>query len=136
MRCQSAGHGPRYAMPGACLHAGGQSRGFASSLRMRCQLRREVTQECEALTTMAYDFKYGRITTERGSIGEDEPVFLLRARDDVALETIRHYLDLCEDAGAPVKHLRLIDEHAISDFEKWRQDNRTFIPTSEWVVEP
>ena len=31
---------------------------------------------------MGIDAKYGRVTTERGDIGEDEPVVVFRAQDN------------------------------------------------------
>lgn len=46
---------------------------------------------------MARDLKYGKITAENGGFDrEDEPVFILRGKDVLALETLRHY---CEQAG-------------------------------------
>ena len=48
---------------------------------------------------MGTDLKYGRITTEHGDIHEDEPVFLLRARDVLAIETLTHYNEQCDRFG-------------------------------------
>lgn len=40
---------------------------------------------------MAQDLKYGTVTTERGSIPDDEPVFLLRGRDALAAFALDAY---------------------------------------------
>lgn len=40
---------------------------------------------------MAFDTKFGSVDLEHGSIGEDEPVFVLRAKDKFALGTISDY---------------------------------------------
>ncbi len=49
---------------------------------------------------MAYDRKYGKVTIERGTIGDDEPVFLIRSRDRAAPAAIRAYAIAAERAGA------------------------------------
>lgn len=48
---------------------------------------------------MAIEGKYGRVTTERKQIPEDEPVFLLRAQDKLASSTVRMYAALRRAAG-------------------------------------
>ena len=48
---------------------------------------------------MARETKYGRVTTEKKAIPEDEPVFLLRAQDQFAAETVLFYADLRRRAG-------------------------------------
>lgn len=40
---------------------------------------------------MPIDAKYGKVTTERGDIPEDEQVFVLRAQDLLAAGTVRFY---------------------------------------------
>ena len=42
---------------------------------------------------------YAHIQDPTGKIGEDEPVFLLRAKDIFAAETIRYWADLLWGAG-------------------------------------
>jgi hypothetical protein len=49
---------------------------------------------------MGYDRKYGRVTTERGTIGPDEPVFLIRARDVSAPDALYAYASAAESHGA------------------------------------
>lgn len=53
--------------------------------------------------------KYGRITTERGHIPEDEPVFLLRAHDPQALPVLEEYKQRCTDYGSPEEHVLGVD---------------------------
>ncbi|MGI0148696.1 MAG: hypothetical protein ACREDF_04095 [Thermoplasmata archaeon] len=48
---------------------------------------------------MAIEGKYGRVTTERKSIPENEPVFLLRAQDKLASPTVRIYAAMRRAAG-------------------------------------
>ncbi len=43
--------------------------------------------------------KYGRITTELKDIPEDEPVFLLRGQDVLAVENVLYYADAREAVG-------------------------------------
>lgn len=71
---------------------------------------------------MAYDRKYGKITTERGFIPEDEPVILFRAQDKLSYYVVRIYHTLCTVAGCRPQHLQQIKEasEAIGD---WQQDN-------------
>lgn len=47
---------------------------------------------------MAIDTKYGDVTTETGSIGEDEPVFVLRGQDKLAIAAIAGYQGQVEEA--------------------------------------
>lgn len=78
---------------------------------------------------MAIDNKYGKVTLEKGNIGEDEPVFVFRARDLLAPSTLWYYLELCTDNGSPEGHLKAIRQ-AINQFEQWQVDpeNYTQIP--------
>ncbi len=48
---------------------------------------------------MGFDGKYGKIRTEKGSIPEDEPIFLLRAQDIFAGFIVRMYSELRRSAG-------------------------------------
>jgi hypothetical protein len=54
---------------------------------------------------MPSENKYGQITTERGNIPPDEPVFLLRAQDPFAVPAIQAYYDRCFDANCDPAHL-------------------------------
>jgi len=78
---------------------------------------------------MGTEGKYGPITTERGSIPEAEPVFLLRAKDKTTIATLETYLHLCQEAGSPPEHLAGV-EQAIQKFKRWQRDHRAQVPTS------
>jgi hypothetical protein len=66
---------------------------------------------------MAVDLKYGRVTTEFGTIAEDEPVFVFRAQDRLVPKVLEVYRVLCELLGSPQHHLDTIDANVelISD---------------------
>lgn len=64
------------------------------------------------------DAKYGEITTEYGAIGEDEPVFVLRAQDVLAHETLVHYHKQAGRFGCTT-HFRDDVLQAIVNFERW-----------------
>jgi len=44
---------------------------------------------------------YDRIQDPAGKIPADEPVFLLRAQDELACKAVAYYASLCEQAQAP-----------------------------------
>lgn len=59
---------------------------------------------------MAIENKYGRVTTERGNIGEDEPVVVFRAQDILLPELMLWYKDRCRWKGSPQEHLDRITD--------------------------
>lgn len=69
---------------------------------------------------MAIDNKYGRVTTEFGTIGEDEPVVVFRATDVLLPDVLSYYLYKCADRGSPKKHLDLIrdTEGVVGEWQK------------------
>lgn len=71
---------------------------------------------------MGIDNKYGRVTCERGSIGEDEPVVVFRARDAVLLEVLAWYWGRCAAWGSPKKHLDLITDSFIQ-IREWQSQH-------------
>jgi hypothetical protein len=79
---------------------------------------------------MAIDGKYGRVTLEHGTIGEDEPVIVFRARDKLLPEVLDAYYDVCLRRSSPSRHLDLILEtrDVVVD---WQAKNGSRIPTSE-----
>lgn len=79
---------------------------------------------------MGIDRKYGRVTLEHGTIADDEPVFVLRAQDALAERVLRHYANLCRDAGSPPKHVFGIGE-AAGEFLNWQREHHTQIPRSD-----
>lgn len=72
---------------------------------------------------MGYDTKYGYISTSKGSIPEDEPVFMIRARDTTSIDVIANYIALCIKAGSPKRHLDLV-LNALEEFQKWQNEHR------------
>lgn len=89
---------------------------------------------------MGFDRKYGRVTTEHGDIPDDEPVIVFRGRDRLVPAMLEHYMDLCERAGSPARHVRLVHGSA-EQIEKWQEANpdRVRTPDSErsraWMEE-
>lgn len=53
----------------------------------------------------------------------DEPIFVLRAKDRLALAPVRIYLEKCEAAaGVPDLHIQGV-EASLADFDRFRQEN-------------
>lgn len=63
---------------------------------------------------MALSGKYGKIDIP--NIGEDEPVFVLRARDKLGEHAIEMYRALAASHGAPVAHTL---QKEIDSFRRW-----------------
>lgn len=64
---------------------------------------------------MAHDQKYGTVTVEKepgNSLGDDEPVFILRGRDVVSVATVRVYAQKCAQHGSPKEHVLSVNEAA------------------------
>lgn len=78
---------------------------------------------------MAIDGKYGRVTLERGTIGEDEPVVVFRAQDAMLMDVLQHYRELCVAAGSPERHLTAIDAAATA-VNVWQAEHPTQVPQS------
>lgn len=76
---------------------------------------------------MAIDRKYGEVRLEHGDIHEDEPVFVLRAQDRLAVPLLWMYRELCEVVGAPQAHLTGIDI-AVTGFHAWQTGHVTKTP--------
>lgn len=74
---------------------------------------------------MAYDSKYGKVTFERGDIKEDEPVFILRAQDLLAVSAILQYATICAQEGCPVAHVGGIIDCA-NQIEEWQNNPENF----------
>jgi hypothetical protein len=56
------------------------------------------------------------------SIPEDEPLFLLRARDLHAVWALWGYVRACHEGGAPPDHVRAV-EHVIARFQAFRRNS-------------
>jgi hypothetical protein len=78
---------------------------------------------------MAIDGKYGRVTLERGTIGEDEPVVVFRAQDATLPALLAWYRAQCERAGSPARHLASIDDDAAGVIA-WQAGHHTQVPQS------
>ena len=63
---------------------------------------------------MAISTKYGKI--EIPKIGKDEPVFILRAQDELAEETINKYRELAKSRGSKITDSM---EKEIEAFRNW-----------------
>jgi hypothetical protein len=75
------------------------------------------------------DDKYGRITVERepgNPIGDDEPLFVLRARDQAAVDTIKQYAEICRGLGCDEDHVAAV-EYQAQRFEEWAGANPDLI---------
>ena len=68
---------------------------------------------------MAVSGKYGKLTIPR--IGEDEPVFILRAQDKLAEPTIEMYRLLATSHGSKVTGAL---QEEIDKFRKWRGNKK------------
>lgn len=78
---------------------------------------------------VGYDGKYGRVTTQFGDIGEDEPVIVFRAQDQLLPKVLMYYHLFCLKAGSPRKHLDIIVD-SIERVKAWQRNNRTKVPES------
>lgn len=68
---------------------------------------------------MPTDVKYGEVTTEYGDIPDDEPVFVLRAQDVLAHETLLHYHEQSGRAGCKADFRDDVLQ-ALVNFERWQ----------------
>lgn len=62
--------------------------------------------------------KYGMVRTERGSIHGDEPVFLIRAQDQCAIEALLAYQRIAFRMNASTEFVDSVNE-AIQAFQGW-----------------
>jgi len=79
---------------------------------------------------MPIDLKYGRVTVERGTIGDDEPVVVFRAQDRLLPKLLKVYRYFCELADSPAHHLQAIDDAAMM-VKAWQADHPTKTPSSD-----
>ena len=89
---------------------------------------------------MAKSTKYPEVEVTLGGdftpIGENEPVFILRGRDGLAVAGIRGYLTKCAEAQAPREHLEAV-EAELHKWEGWQASNPDQIqqPTTAWETD-
>lgn len=84
---------------------------------------------------MAVDLKYGRVTLERSTVADDEPVVVFRAQDALLPELLREYRDLCLGRGSPAHHLAAVDR-AIAQVTTWQLTHPPRVPTSDSLAPP
>ena len=83
---------------------------------------------------MGIDSKYGEVTTEFGTIGDDEPVVVFRAQDRLLPKLLKIYKIMCELAGSPQHHLDLIHETAMT-VKAWQTSHFNRTPNSDLYIE-
>jgi hypothetical protein len=71
---------------------------------------------------MAWDSKFGRVTTERGTLGEDERVVIFRSKDVLLPDLLVAYHALAMSRGAGMEHMKVI-AHLHQDIVEWQQQN-------------
>lgn len=78
------------------------------------------------------DRKYGTITTERENtpFHPNEPVFLIRAQDRCAVETVLAYAELASEQGAP-EELVAGAQAAADGIAQWQNDNPNLVKTPD-----
>jgi hypothetical protein len=69
------------------------------------------------MTIMAVSGKYGKIEIE--GIGEDEPVFILRAKDRAAMAAVDRYAQAARTLGAAQEFLDSVNER-VRVLNAWR----------------
>lgn len=74
--------------------------------------------------------KYGNVTLERGSIPDDEPVFIFRGQDKILPVVLNFYFAKCREMGSPQHHLDLIAESTRQVID-WQAQNFTKLPSSD-----
>jgi hypothetical protein len=76
---------------------------------------------------MATNVKYGQVTLETGTIGEDEPVFILRAQDKLTPYIIATYAAMASLSGSPPEFVDNL-EIAMDDMILWQEENGSRVP--------
>lgn len=81
---------------------------------------------------MGYDRKYGKVTTEFGSIPETEPVIVFRARDVTLPGVLLSAIKKATVVGSPSRHIELL-LNTFKEITLWQYDNldKLKIPASE-----
>jgi hypothetical protein len=71
---------------------------------------------------VAIDRKYGRVTLENGSVGEDEPVVVFRAADVLLPKVLACYRQFCVEQGSSRFHQDLVSD-AREKVRTWQLNN-------------
>jgi len=70
---------------------------------------------------------YMHIQDDTGKVGQDEPVFLLRAKDALAPKTLRYWADELERAGGDAVAVKTARKQA-QLMEEWQSKNFYKLP--------
>ena len=54
--------------------------------------------------------------------GTDEPIFVIRAQDELSLDLLNHYAYMCGANGVDDEFIDAIDERIV-EFEEWQDAN-------------
>lgn len=71
---------------------------------------------------MGYDTRFGNVKTQHDNIPDDEPVFMVRARDKLSLDIIGYYMFRSIQAGSSRGHLQMV-MGAIEEFRFWQEQH-------------
>ena len=68
--------------------------------------------------------KYIVTRTDETPLPTDEPCFVIRAQDKLALNMVSYYWQLSSAAGQPDEFLRQVDDHyaAVAEWQRTHQD--------------
>lgn len=77
---------------------------------------------------MAIDNKYGQISIP--GVPDDEPVFVIRAQDETAIDTLGDYQDNAERAGASQQFVDGVAD-VIAGFRVWQDANHERVHTPD-----
>lgn len=69
---------------------------------------------------MGYDTRFGNVRTQHEDIPEDEPVFMVRARDTLSIDVIATYMMRSIQSGSSKEHLRMV-MGALEEFRYWQE---------------
>lgn len=89
---------------------------------------------------MGIERKYGKVTTEFGTIGEDEPVVLFRAQDKLLPKVLSYYALFCMKENSPRRHINIV-LNTLDTIKDWQKNNadKVKVPASEsskaWMTE-
>lgn len=70
---------------------------------------------------------YNRIQDPAGKIGEDEPVFLLRAKDSLAPAMVENWASALQASGGDYKMVAMALDHA-RKMRLWQKENGCKLP--------
>lgn len=79
---------------------------------------------------MAEDRKFGRVETSRIGLGEDEPVFIIRAKDKASIPALLGYAEAAYHAGASAEFVQDVIA-SVRRFEAWQEKNGDIVKTPD-----